>query len=172
MSRLVACPDCGNMVSTKAVACPKCGRRVGRAPVSCGGVLMAALFVLVGIPLGLVALAAIFSGIPTGVDPDVNEEPLPAYSKLFVGPVVTGGLHGEILVPDVSRSSPASKRESIARRIARKEDLSQLELYSTEDAYKANSSASYLKEHPDAMKRGYLGSLKDGAFTPGEKFFP
>jgi predicted amidophosphoribosyltransferase len=28
MSKLIACPDCGEQISAKADACPKCGREI------------------------------------------------------------------------------------------------------------------------------------------------
>jgi len=28
MSKMIACPDCGQQVSAKADACPKCGREI------------------------------------------------------------------------------------------------------------------------------------------------
>jgi hypothetical protein len=33
--RLIACPDCGRMVSRLAVTCPQCGRMVSRLAVTC-----------------------------------------------------------------------------------------------------------------------------------------
>lgn len=54
--------------------------------------------------------------------------------------------------------------EHIAREISSRENFYQIDFYSTVEAQKANSSASYLKEHPNAIKEGYLGNWD------GEKF--
>jgi hypothetical protein len=34
-------------------------------------------------------------------------------------------------------------------------------LYSTEEAYRANSSESFSKAHLDALKKGYLGQITE-----------
>jgi hypothetical protein len=98
---------------------------------------------------------------------------LPAYKVLFSAQKIGGGgKFGDVLVSSLSRKTPAKTREDIAKKIASKEGLSQLSLYSTDEAYRANNSESFSKAHPGAMKRGFLGSLQDGKFTAGEVLFP
>lgn len=92
---------------------------------------------------------------------------LPAYTVLFSVDLADGsGRMGQILVPSLSRKTPASKRESVARGVAAKEGFVAVYLYRTEDAYKADMSSSYAKAHPDALKNGYLGMLEQGKFNP------
>ncbi len=101
------------------------------------------------------------------------EAGLPAYTILFtVEKFGGGGKFGEVLVPSVSRKTSAAERETLARRIADKERLVDVNLYSTEEAYKANMSESFSKAHPNAMRRGFLGMLQNGTFTPGEALYP
>lgn len=97
---------------------------------------------------------------------------LPAYKVLFSAQKSDGGgKFGDVLVSSLSRSTPAKTREEIARKIAIKEGLVQVSFYSTEEAYKANNSESYSKAHPGAMKRGFLGTIQDGKFVPGEVLY-
>ena len=98
---------------------------------------------------------------------------LPQYTVLFsVERFGGGGRFGDVLVPSLSRATPAEERERVARAIAQKEGLADVTIYSSEDAYKANTSERYLRAHPDALRRGLLGSLQSGRFTPGEALFP
>ena len=92
---------------------------------------------------------------------------LPAYTVLFSVDLADGsGRMGNVLVPSLSRSTPISKRESVAKAIAGREGFVEVYLYRTEDAYKADMSSSYAKAHPDALKSGYLGMLRRGKFNP------
>ncbi len=115
---------------------------------------------------------------PSPKDHGQNREPapssasLPAYKMLFANDKLGGGRFGDALVPSLSRETPLSERERVARGIAQKERLTNLAIYSTEQAYEANTSASFLKEHPDALKQGFLGSLDENTFRPGEATFP
>jgi hypothetical protein len=97
---------------------------------------------------------------------------LPDYQMLFANDKLGGGRFGDALVPSLSRKTPVAERERVARGIAQKERLTELAIYSTEGAYKANVSASFLKEHPDALRQGFLGSLNESTFQPGEATFP
>jgi hypothetical protein len=98
---------------------------------------------------------------------------LPAYKVLFSAQKFGGGgRFGDVLVSSISRTTPAKTREEIARKIAAKEGLVQVSLYSTEEAYKANNSESFSKAHPGALKRGFLGMIQDGKFIPGEVLYP
>jgi len=102
---------------------------------------------------------------------------LPTYKILAVvqqrqGGRPNGPKAGEVLVPSLSRNTSAEFRERVARGISAAEGFDELELYSTEDAEKANSSASFAEAHPDALRNGFLGSLREGKFTAGEEVFP
>ena len=98
---------------------------------------------------------------------------LPDYKVLFkVKMMHNNRVYGEVLVPSLSRADPVKSLEQIARKISKWERFDDIVLYSTEEAYKANMSASFLKAHPNALKKGYLGALREGVFTPGERVFP
>lgn len=96
---------------------------------------------------------------------------LPAYKLADVVNQRVGGRIGEVIIPSLSRTSPAQRREAVARAIAEKEGLQEVVLYATEEAMRADSSASYAEQHPGAMK-GYLGSLRGGKFIPAEALYP
>ena len=98
-------------------------------------------------------------------------EDLPSYTIDVVN-LMRGGKYGDVIVPSLSRTTPKDDRERILRAISKKESLTEASLYSTEEAFKANTSSSYLNAHPRALKEGYLGSLRNGKFTPGETVFP
>lgn len=72
----------------------------------------------------------------------------------------------EVLVPSLSVDAPDAEIEAVARSIASAERVGTIYLYRTEDAQKANMSASFAERHPDAMAEGYLGVLRGGAFEP------
>lgn len=102
-----------------------------------------------------------------------QETTLPEYEVLFqVVQIYNNRVYGDVLVPTLSRTTPVEKRKEVARAICYQENLDDITLYSTRDAYAANNSASFLKSHPDALKEGYLGSFREGKFTPGEKLYP
>ena len=98
---------------------------------------------------------------------------LPDYKVLFkVKMMHNKRVYGDVLIPSLSRANPIKGLEQIARKISKQEELDDVVMYSTEDAYKANESAAFLKAHPNALKKGYLGVFREGVFTPGEKVFP
>jgi hypothetical protein len=101
-----------------------------------------------------------------------EDSALPAYTILFQMEKLGGGRYGDVLVPSVSRETPAKERETLARAIASREGFDDVTLYSTEDAYEANMSSSYASAHPNAMRDGFLGMLQDGVFTAGEVLYP
>lgn len=96
---------------------------------------------------------------------------IPAYKVLDTVDMMTGGRYGEILITAFSRQTPAAERKSTLRAIMAKENFSRADLYCSEEAKKANSSSSYASTHPNALKTCFLGSIQDGAFTPGEALF-
>ncbi len=90
------------------------------------------------------------------------EEVLPTYSTLFSVDLFSGkGKFGEVLIPSVSKSSNSTEREKILRSIMKSEGWVSVSGYSTEDAYKANSSESFSKQHPNALKDGFLGGIDE-----------
>lgn len=99
---------------------------------------------------------------------------LPKYEVLFrvKQSMGNGRIYGDVLIVSFSRATTAKNREQVARAICKQERLDDICLYSTRDAYEANMSASYSKSHPDALKKGFLGSLTDGKFVAGEVLFP
>ncbi|NOU18043.1 MAG: hypothetical protein HOO91_10865 [Bacteroidales bacterium] len=90
------------------------------------------------------------------------DENLPQYQILFQVELMSGaGTFGEILVLSYSKEIPKKERESTLRKIIKKEGFVSAMLYSTEEAYKANSSESFSKAHPNALKKGYLGQITE-----------
>ena len=72
----------------------------------------------------------------------------------------------EVLIPSLSVDAPDSELETVARSISEAERVGTVYLYRTEDAQKANMSASFSEQNPNAMAEGYLGVLRDGVFSP------
>lgn len=70
------------------------------------------------------------------------------------------GLWGEVLVSSFSRSTPKAELEKYANHIGNKEGFSQLFFYCSKEAMKANSSDSFKRKHPNAIKKCYLGKYK------------
>ncbi len=97
---------------------------------------------------------------------------LPPYTMLFENDKLGGGRFGDALVPSLSRTTTLEERERVARGIAANERLTNLSIYSTNEAYQANVSASYSDAHPDAMKSGFLGSLDQNEFRPAKMTYP
>ena len=132
------------------------------------------VFVIVGSVASLADLLDLRRAIPDpprnlGARPAGGETP--AYKVLDTVDMVTGGRHGEVLITSFSRQTPVAERESTLRAIMAKENFSRADLYCSEGAKKANSSSSYAAAHPNALKTCFLGSIQDGAFTPGEALF-
>ena len=92
---------------------------------------------------------------------------IPPYSVIVRAKLLTGGAHGDILLPSGRPGMSPDSLASIAQAIVAKENLTEADLYRTEAARKANLSAAYAKQHPGALESGYLGSIKDRQFTPG-----
>lgn len=98
---------------------------------------------------------------------------LPDYEVLFqVRATASKRVFGDVLVDSFSRQTPADVREETIRGIARQENIDDAALFSTRDAYQASISASFLEQHPDALRIGFLGSLEGDKFTPGETSNP
>jgi intein/homing endonuclease len=87
---------------------------------------------------------------------------LPQYTTLFSVDLISGkGKFGEVLIPKFSKEVKSSEREKAFRGIMDVEGWVSISVYSTEDAYKANSSESFSKEHPNALKDGFLGGIDE-----------
>lgn len=98
---------------------------------------------------------------------------LPEYTVLMAREAMNhSDKFGDVLIPSYSRSTPASEREATARAIASKEGFTELSLYCTKEARQANLDWAYSEAHPEALRTGFLGSLRKEIFTPGETVFP
>jgi hypothetical protein len=95
-----------------------------------------------------------------------KEIELPEYEVLDIVDQMVGGKYGDILIPSFETDMDTDSLSKVALAIIEKERLDQAEFYRTASAQKANFSASYQKENPNALKEGYLGSVKDGEFKP------
>lgn len=94
-----------------------------------------------------------------------KDSKLPEYKVLFrVRQIHNKRVYGDILVPSLSRKTPINILEHVARAISSQEKLDDITLYCTEEAYKANNSASFLKAHPNALEEGFLGLLQEEKF--------
>lgn len=92
-------------------------------------------------------------------------EELPLYTILDQIKLVGGGIHGYVLIKSFSKSTPKDVCESVLIRIAEIEGFMEASLYCTREAYQANISTAYAEAHPDVLKEGYLGILKEGRFS-------
>ena len=90
---------------------------------------------------------------------------LPAYIIIDQVELISGGIHGDILITSFSKDTPINVCESVLKSIAKKEGFTEASLYCTREVYQANLSSSYSEAHPNALKEGYLGHLKEGKFT-------
>ena len=89
---------------------------------------------------------------------------LPQYTTLFSVDLISGkGKFGEVLIPSYSKEIKSGEREKVFRKIMENEGWISLSAYSTEDAYKANSSESFSKQHPNALKDGLLGGIDENS---------
>lgn len=87
---------------------------------------------------------------------------LPQYTTLFSVDLFSGkGKFGEVLIPTLSKNVKSAEREKTFRGIMESEGWVSISAYSTEDAYKANSSESFSKQHPNALKDGFLGGIDE-----------
>jgi hypothetical protein len=90
---------------------------------------------------------------------------LPEYIIIDQVELISGGIHGDILVTSFSKDTSINLCESVVKSIAKKEGFTEASLYCTREAYQANFSSSYAEAHPNALKEGYLGHLKEDKFT-------
>lgn len=103
------------------------------------------------------------------VTPAETEEvgPLPEYSILGVVEELGAPTRGDVLVPSLSRETPASVRESVLRRIMKREGFDEAALFCSEDAMRAAYAETYQGESPGALQTCGLGQVgSDGRFNP------
>ena len=87
---------------------------------------------------------------------------LPQYTTLFSVDLFSGkGKFGEVLIPKFSKEIRSNEREKAFRAIMNVEGWVSISAYSSEEAYKANSSESFSKQHPNALKDGFLGGIDE-----------
>ncbi|MBL7066434.1 MAG: hypothetical protein ISS29_01055 [Candidatus Marinimicrobia bacterium] len=90
---------------------------------------------------------------------------IPNYTIISAINLLAGGKHADVLIPSLSSTTPREMRSKVAFAILKKEGLKSLGMYSTQEAYKADYSSSYAKQHPSASK-GRLGSISmEGQFN-------
>jgi hypothetical protein len=81
------------------------------------------------------------------------------------------GSHADVLVLNgFTQATPRAMREKFAYEILKREKLTSLSLYMSKEAMKADYSASYAKQNPQA-KRGALGSIFSNNFTDPVKVY-
>lgn len=105
--------------------------------------------------------------------PEPNEEmnpDLPEYEVLERIAQMNGRVYGDVLVPSIPRSTPSEEIKQLAIDICNQENLDDVCLYCTEEAFEANYDWNYSETHPNALRDGYLGSLINGSFTAGGQF--
>lgn len=87
----------------------------------------------------------------------------PQYTTLNSVDLYTGkGKAGEILIPSFSRELKSSNREKVLRDIMKSEGWVIISAYSTKDAYKEKSCASFTNRSK-AFKEGFLGKVDENS---------
>lgn len=89
----------------------------------------------------------------------VKKGEVPEYRVLSEMTSTTDDRIGFILLPSITPKTPGKEIEKIGHLILDAKGFDQIYMYSTEDAYRADSSASYSQKHPGAIKNGRLGSI-------------
>lgn len=86
------------------------------------------------------------------------------YVHEFVNLISGGKLASVILKKSsLSRNTSVEKRIKIAKFLINKLDVTDLDIYTSIDALKANESSSYYEKNPNALK-GLIGRVEDGVF--------
>jgi hypothetical protein len=94
-----------------------------------------------------------------------SDPSLPEYIVADRVNLMVGGIYGDVVVPSLSSSVSLAELAALADAIAASEGFTQLSLYCSEEAVRANFSRSFLEENPNAYDC-VLGSWEDGVFTP------
>jgi hypothetical protein len=90
----------------------------------------------------------------------------PEYKVLSENRLIEKRVFWEVLIPGLSPRTKPKEIERICRIICYEEGIDDCSFYSTMEAYEANNSDSYSREHPEALKQGYLGMMQKGEFFP------
>ena len=111
------------------------------------------------------AIVILFSGFGCDTKKD-NKVETPPYTILLSVDLYTGkGKCGEILIPSFSRDLKRSDREKVLRDIMKSEGWVIISAYSTNEAYKEKSCATF-SARTKAFKEGYLGKVdENGTFS-------
>ena len=107
---------------------------------------------------------------PQGRTPKRPE--LPTYEVIEKIAQINGVTTADILIKSYSRQTPVAERAETAKLIAREEQSDEVCLFNSRSAQKAQYSDSFMKKNPHDYRMGYLGSYRDGTFTPGEHYCP
>ena len=89
---------------------------------------------------------------------------MPPYTIIRSMNLARGGKQADVMIPSLTRDTPKDERMMIARRIMKKESLSAVSMFSTDEACKAHYSSSFAEAHPDASS-GFLGQISPGSDT-------
>ena len=81
-----------------------------------------------------------------------------------------GGDAADVLIPSLSRED--EDREAVFRAIATTEGLDAAFFFSTDEAVEAHQAFLPSPDHLEDLTAGFLGQVRDGAYTPGEDVYP
>jgi hypothetical protein len=97
---------------------------------------------------------------------------VPAYSVLGVAEELGSPTRGDVIVPALTRETPAAVREAVLRRIMQLEGLDEAALFCSEDALRAAYSEVFQSEHPGALQTCGLGQVgSDGVFNSWDALY-
>ena len=87
---------------------------------------------------------------------------IPKYSVIFKTKLFSGtGDYIEVLIPNFDKKINSQGKKELFKAILDYEKSISGSFYLTEEAQKANSSDSFRKSHPNALKDGYLGDITE-----------
>lgn len=97
---------------------------------------------------------------------------LPDYEVLRRVAQINGRDYGDILIPSIPCSTPTDEIEQLAIDICIQENLDDICLYCTEEAFHANYHLSYAQAHPEVLRNGFLCIMTDERFRAGSMLYP
>lgn len=104
------------------------------------------------------------------VEPTINNaKELPKHKVLERINLLKGGVYLDIHLKRIPSSITKEEFAKIANTFYRNEKADYA-FYKTKKAYKANWSSEYSTKHPNALKKGFLGSISNGVLAYGEYF--
>jgi len=106
---------------------------------------------------------------PPATEAPAPATPLPEIPEYVIADrveMMAGGVYADIVAPSLSPST--DELGIIANIIGSREGLKRFSLYCSEDAVKANFSASYWEANPEAVTC-ILGEWSGGVFTPATR---